>query len=328
MIITDLVKEDLAEAANLALENYKEERTHVHELPDISELPDLSCFAENGLGVAARDGNRLIGFLGCLEPWKHAFGTQAKGTFSPIHAHGAVSENRALIYKKMYQKAAEKWVGAGIGYHSIALYAHDKQSIEAMFSYGFGHRCSEAVRTMNPVSAIQSVYTINMEDGSTPKKIEYREITGSEISKIRELRRLYSVHMGKSPCFMYTTDAEFEEWIEMAEKEDTRVFTASCEDEMIAYMEIAESGENFATETSEIRNICGAFCLPEYRGKSIYQSLLNYVIDRLKSEGYKLLGVEYESFNPTASGFWQKYFTDYTYSVVRRIDDCALIGDK
>jgi len=44
----------------------------------------------------------------------------------------------------------------------------------------------------------------------------------------------------------------------------------------------------------------------------------------LKEEGYKLLGVDYESFNSTANGFWLKYFTPYTNSVVRRIDECAL----
>jgi hypothetical protein len=35
----------------------------------------------------------------------------------------------------------------------------------------------------------------------------------------------------------------------------------------------------------------------------------------------RLLGVDFESFNPTASDFWLKYFTEYTHSVVRRIDD-------
>lgn len=44
-----------------------------------------------------------------------------------------------------------------------------------------------------------------------------------------------------------------------------------------------------------------------------------------KAEGYLLLGVDCESFNPTARGFWLKYFTPYTYGLVRRIDDNAII---
>ncbi|MCI9073092.1 MAG: hypothetical protein HFH80_09920 [Lachnospiraceae bacterium] len=39
----------------------------------------------------------------------------------------------------------------------------------------------------------------------------------------------------------------------------------------------------------------------------------------LKAEGYTRLGVDYESINPTAWGFWNKYFEAYTYSLTRRI---------
>ena len=69
------------------------------------------------------------------------------------------------------------------------------------------------------------------------------------------------------------------------------------------------------------RHIRGAYCLPEHRGKGLYQNLLNYTISKLKSEGYTRLGVNFESFNPTARGFWLKYFAPYTSSVVRRIDE-------
>lgn len=30
--------------------------------------------------------------------------------------------------------------------------------------------------------------------------------------------------------------------------------------------------------------------------------------------------MDYETMNPTARGFWEKYFTPYTISLVRRID--------
>ena len=85
-------------------------------------------------------------------------------------------------------------------------------------------------------------------------------------------------------------------------------------------MEVMDEGENFVTEISGMKNICGAFCLPEYRGKGISQSLLDFIISKLREEGYTRLGVDFESFNPTATGFWLKHFTAYTSSVVRRID--------
>ncbi len=44
-------------------------------------------------------------------------------------ANAAVSKNRAKVYAAMYQAAGEKWVKAG-----------------AVFCYGFGLRCLDAVR--------------------------------------------------------------------------------------------------------------------------------------------------------------------------------------
>ena len=49
------------------------------------------------------------------------------------------------------------------------------------------------------------------------------------------------------------------------------------------------------------------------------------VITTLRKEGATLLGVDCETFNPTAIHFWKKYFTQYTTSVVRRIDEYALL---
>ena len=71
-------------------------------------------------------------------------------------------------------------------------------------------------------------------------------------------------------------------------------------------------------------NICGAFCLSEYRGSGIFNNLLSYLVTTLKGEGYTRIGVDFESFNPTARGFWLKHFTEYTNSVVRRIDEKSL----
>ena len=51
---------------------------------------------------------------------------------------------------------------------------------------------------------------------------------------------------------------------------------------------------------------------------------MNFVIRILAAEGYTHLGVDYESFNPTAAGFWQKHFIPYTSGVVRRIDENVL----
>lgn len=312
MYIVHFEKEHVKDAMTLAMTNYKEERSCVADLPEMLEVPNLEEFISNGLGVAALEEGKLIGFLCCYSPWENAFGSAAKGTFSPIHAHGAVSENREKIYRMMYQAAAEKWVAQGITSHAIALYAHDERALRAFFTYGFGARCADAVRSMEKVSC------------SAVEGLKCRELPKEEVYQIRTMRKELSEHLGSSPCFMYSTEQEFEYWLTRAENRDTKVYVAEADSRPVAYIEVAGDGENFVTETSEMKNICGAFCLPKFRGNGVFVNLLNYVVEELKKQEVRLLGVDYETFNPTANGAWNKYFTSYTCSVVRRIDECAL----
>lgn len=313
MEIVTLKQEHLREATELAYQNYQEEKRASNILPEITELPDLTCFTENGFSVVALEGEKLVGFLGCYNPWDNAFDSTAKGTFTPIHAHGCVKENRARIYGAMYQKMAELLVSHGVLYHGIALYAHDAEAITAYFHNGFGHRCSDAIRRMELIPDVKPT-----------EGISFTELPVGEAKQVRELRRKLSWHMGESCCFMYTTDEEFEEWIKRRENNGSRIFVAKDKELQVAFVEICEEAETFVAELPMVKNICGAFCLSEYRGRQIYQNLINYVITKLGAEGYQYLGVDYESFNPTAQQFWTKYFEPYTYSVTRRIDEGVL----
>ena len=312
MYITTLKAEHLKAAAELALMNYQEERAMVQALPEITELPDLSWFLENQLGVAALEGEELIGFICCCNPWDGAFDSTARGTFTPIHAHGCIRENRARIYNRMYQQMAEKLVAKQVLYHGIALYEHDSEAIKAYFHNGFGHRCVDAIRRIEEVPEV------------LPVGIIYEEIPAEEAVLVRTLRRELKNHMCESCCFMYSSDEEFEAWVLEREKNGSRIFIARREEDIIAFLEVADEGETFITEHQDMKSICGAYCLPQYRGQQVMQGLIGFASNILCREGYQYLGVDYESFNPTAYHFWPKLFEPYTCSVVRRIDECAL----
>mgnify|MGYP003392617342 FL=1 len=62
MKIVDFDERYVESAMLLAKANYDEEREHVTSLPEKDLLPDLWYFAGNGLGVAALEDDRLIGF--------------------------------------------------------------------------------------------------------------------------------------------------------------------------------------------------------------------------------------------------------------------------
>ena len=63
MIILDFSTVHIECAAQIAKQNYEAERGYVYALPPVEQWPDLKPFAENGFGVAAFDGDDIVGFL-------------------------------------------------------------------------------------------------------------------------------------------------------------------------------------------------------------------------------------------------------------------------
>lgn len=309
MEIKKFTENDIEEARKIAMSNYDEEKKHVNELPEINRIPELEYFADNGLGVAAFENDKMVGFLCCYEPWEDAFDMRdSLGTFSPLYAHGAIKGNRIFIYQRMYERAAKVWMEKNIKVHGIAFYAHDEEGIEAFFEYGFGKRCMDQIRLTESNGEIKN--------GDNT----FEELKLEDFITIRDLRHELNEHLKKSPCFMQSTEEEFAEWIKRVEDGDRRTFVARNQGKVIAYMDVAEEGENFITYRDDMMNLQGAYCIPEYRGRGIAQDLLYYVSGVMKEEGYSLLGVDHESFNPTANRFWKKYFKPYTSSLVRCIE--------
>lgn len=310
MDIFNFERHHINEAATLALTNYYDERRFVQDLPQECDIPDLNSYAENGLGVAAFEGGKMIGFLCCCEPFDNAFrATDVRGIFSPMGANAAVFENRSNIYAAMYQAAGTKWVQSGAVSHAICIYAHDEMLQQQFFRYGFGLRCLDAIRPMEWI-------------GCKPcADYEFAELPKTECHSIYPLHLALNRHYCESPFFMNRKSETQEEFLISSMPEEIRYFVAKQNGKICAFLRISASGETFVATGNHYRHITGAYCLPEHRGKDVYQNLLNFAISTLKGEGYTRLGVNFESFNPTGRGFWLKYFTAYTNSVVRRIDE-------
>ena len=315
--IIDFTEEHIEQAFIIARANYDNERNSVNILPEINEIPDFMPLVKNNLGVSAFDGEKMAGYLCCFGPFKNAFGTTNDiGVWSPLHGNGLLDYAHKSVYAKMYQEAAKKWVSLNINNHAITFYAHNNFIHNQLYRYGFGLRCIDAIRTMNEIEAKNRV------------NFTFSELEYSNFELILPLDKQLRNHLKESPMFLRYEQGDEEENNQKRRVygKNVRYFIAGNDIEIIAYIKISSEGENFVSEVNSVKNICGAYCLPEHRGKGIIQNLLNYVIKKLQAENYRLLGVDFESFNPTASGFWLKYFTEYTHSVVRRIDDRFLKG--
>jgi GNAT superfamily N-acetyltransferase len=320
--IVDFSESHIEQALHIAHINYENERKYIDILPEIIEFPDFSPFSANGLGVSAFAGKKMIGYLCCYNPFKNAFGnTNVIGVWSPIHGNGIIESDYKNVFARMYQEAAKKWVDLRATSHAITFYPHNDLIQNQLYRYGFGLRCIDAIREMKEINENYN------------GKYRISELEHNEFHLIFPLGLLLDDHLAKSPTFIRHIQDKIEagheyKFAEWQIRENFRYFAAKDGDKIIAYIKVTNEGENFIGDVENMKHICGAFCLPEYRGQGIMQSILNFIIKVLRNESTQLLGVDFESFNPTASNFWLKYFTEYTHSVVRRIDDMFIKQNK
>ena len=310
MQIIDFTAAHIEQATQIAKQNYEEERGFVPALPPIDAVPDLMPYTKNGLGVAAFEGDSIVGFLCAVGPFPNAFrSTDAIMVFSPMGANGAACKNRANIYARMYQTAGEKWARVGAAIHGISLYTHDTEAQGQFFRYGFGLRCVDAIRGMDEIDASPCV------------DYDFTELIPDEFSHILPLDHMLDAHMAACPTFILRPSDTQESFIKKIEPFQSVFFVAKHEENIVAYVRAELDGETFICDVPGYLHIKGALCLPEHRGKGLHQTLLSLLVQKLRAQGYTRLGVDFESINPTAYGFWLKHFDAYTHSVVRRIDE-------
>ena len=306
-------KEDhIKEAVKLALEELKAEKVYCPNLPEGNFSESLTgmlyWLCSQPYGKAAINNGRLIGYLLFAGPWDGFFGN-VKGVFSPLggSAFSYDYKNRGRLASMLFASVAEDFVKQGIYSCALSRYAHDEKTAKSFVLNGFGIRCSDAVQKISKLDLSCNINDIN-----------FRELPHNEFEKIKNLRYGLVHHLEKSPIFYPTDMEQYDGWFQ---NQDIRVFTAQSEGEIIGFISLKDAGENFITEHDTMKNICGAYFDEKYRGTGVAQGLLGFIRDTLKEEGISHLGVDCETLNPTALNFWGKYFTTYTYSFARRIDE-------
>ena len=314
MQIVDFTSAYIDKAVQIARQNYEAERGFALMLPPVEKWPDLNPFADNGLGVAAIDGGDVVGFLCGGGVWNNAWGIPGlRNVFSPMHANGTIPENRVNIYARLYQAAGDKWTRAGAASHGVCLYAHDAESQAQFYRYGFGMRCIDAIRFID--DSIEAPHC----DGYT-----FAELSPDELAEAYPLEKLLDRGYIESPFFMYREPDSQARFLEKAALSHPIYFVSRHKGQTVAFIRAELEGETFIQDAPGYLHCKGLYCLPEHRGRGISQNLLKLLTLRLKEQGYTRLGVDFESINPSGSGFWLKYFTAYTHSVVRRIDENAI----
>ncbi len=313
MTIVDFTPSHIPAASALALADYREQQRRLPALPAVEEGLDLAPFAAAGLGVAAFEGGRMVGFLSVGPPFDNAFGsTRCRGVFSPMGAHAAASERRGPVYAAMYQRAAAKWVRAGALSHAVALYAQGEEAQRQFFQYGFGLRCVDAIRPMEPI------------DCPPPKGYSFFELPPAQFSSVYPFEELLDRHFRESPTFMARPLESCDAFCRLLHGGGRPLLCRRLSGPVVRLSKTVRQGRDLSLPLPPLpphhrRFLPGG--APRQRGRANPAELCHPIP---KGEGYTHLGVDFESINPAAHAFWCKYFSPYTHGLVRRVDERIL----
>ena len=309
-------RKHLEEAVNLAAGAYREERQALPILPDAEDFlsvirESLEEVLEEGSGVFAFSGGRLAGFLVGF-PVETLFG-KARGIYVPVYGQGTLKENRRGIYRGLYREAAALWVAEERLTHAVTLYAHDGEALDTWFWLGFGLRCVDALREVRPLQA------------PGLRDIALKKTTLEDLPALAGILDEHYRYFLNSPIFMpHPNKDPLEEFRNWLQKDNHHAWAACGDGKLLGYMRVQPAAESFVSTHKRAMNITGAHVLEGKRKAGIGTMLLEETQRWLATEGYTLCGVDFESFNTPGSSFWNKYFTPYTYSLVRRIDERVL----
>ncbi|HPE68092.1 MAG TPA: GNAT family N-acetyltransferase [Thermotogota bacterium] len=317
MHIVPLLAQHIHEATLLVLSDYSAERRKLAFLPEGADFAEsienkLKELVSGDLGFAAFEGGRMVGFLtGVVVP---DFFGKVKGIYSPLQAHAVLGGRKREIYPLLYTTAAASWVKKELVSHSITLFAQDSETIDTWFWLGFGNRCVDSI-----------CQTKDLPDSVLPDGFSIRKAQLPDLDLFPEVHRKHANYYSGSPLFMYSPSENNVEHLKAwLSKENRHIWFVQQGNKVIGYMRLQRFAESYVADHSSVMNITGAFVEEAYRGRKIGKALLSGTKKWLLEKEYPLLGVDFESFNIFGSRFWNRYFTPYTFSMVRRIDERIL----
>ena len=293
----------------IAYESYKKEiETHSDIL--LKPYEEYRRFLEQELnainGFVYMEDEKCLGYL-LYNKWEENGKTYCS---IPEWGYGAIEEKREKIISRLFQALADELAGEKPVHFSMNVYAHDTE-IQRLFSFlEFGTQAEVG---------IYKIENLNKEKGRYVRKITKDELTRRWDEVWSLLVQLIN-HLKKSPVFYSGEEFTEEVYRDFFADEGTKVYIAEKDSKIIGLIEANEDTIPQVFPDGEAANVGEVYVLPEHRGTSIAQELLDFACNDLKENGYRFAWVEHGTANPNARYFWNKYFATYRYEMIRTID--------
>ncbi len=306
-------EEHLEDAARLVSDRYQRLREQLPDLPqrysDISSLvPLLQGILKPGIpGVAAIQGNRLVGFL---TGWQMPDFRGKRSIYSPEWANAAVLEDSARIYEALYSRISGDWLAERYSAHYLSLFPNDLQALQQWNSLGFGMFAVDALRALDPIPV-------------GDMGVHIRRAGPQDIEQVMALQDELWEYIKSPPIFLLNERYDrkyYEEWLQDPAKV---VWLACSQDEPLAFIRLGPADEDVCTiiVDEKTTSIYAAFTCEEARRDGIATALLAHALDFARASGYQRCAVPFEPMNPLGSRFWLRHFQPVCYSFLRNIDD-------
>ena len=242
-----------------------------------------------------------------------ACGNEYNSAVSPLYGYGISHPQRGDIISKLFQKTASELCEKYYQNLQVSIYAHDS---EVLWHYILGSFIMELTDVVRDTDSLIS---------TKPCQYAFKEISKSELlnhkQNVIEFYRNLINHLRLSPVFypcheFLPIEDRFTDFL----ADDIRVF-AAFDGENVIGMVISEASDIWpGLNEKNAVNLSDLFVAPAYRGNGIAAALLDFTSNALKKSGIKKIYVTHGTVNPTAVGFWDKYFSNYAYRFSRQID--------
>lgn len=280
-------------------------------------MPLLQDIYNKSLAVAAVDNGVFVGYLIGI-PISNFKGTK-QGIYCLEWAHAAIGENRAEVYRRMYEGVSTDWVQNGCLTHAITIMSQDNEAIDMWFRNGFGMHVIDAARNLD------------LLPGNINRDVEIRKCRTDDIESIIDLLIGLKRHMASSPIYLPLINVKNSKDIcEWLKNPDNAMWLGIYKGQVVSIMEISNKKSNDAQILFDdgTVSIGETYTREDFRSFGITKAILHNVIEESFINYYKRCAVVFESQNISGSDFWLKYFKPACYSLVGKIDDRITWANK
>lgn len=264
-------------------------------------------------GVAALDGDRLIGYM--IGNPETTPAVRGRSAWTHLGGQAVAPDQSAALYADMYAWLFPQWLEAGSFAHYAMVPADDRPALDAWFTLGFGMEQVHAISEVAPAAA------------STSHLI--RRATPDDLALLEQVIHLIAHHQIQPPCWaanLPEADAErVEGWAEALTDPDCVNFIALGPSGRAAgFMMLypADAGLMVPERTIELSV---AATRPDLRGQGYGVALTRAALDYAHQTGFTHLVTDWRSTNLLSSRFWPRQgFRPTHVRLHRRVDDRIL----